>query len=166
VPEDRKRQGYVAGMSIVDNIALPRSDRWLIDRKADRDAADAAIATLGIKAGGADAAIETLSGGNAQKVVIGKWLGDDTRVLLLDEPTAGIDIGARIEIMHLVRDLADRGMAIVLVSSDFAELIAMSDRLLVMRDGAVAATADPTTTSEIDLTMMAGGSAVAAAGAA
>jgi ribose transport system ATP-binding protein len=165
VPEDRKRQGYVAGMSIVDNIALPRADHWLIDRNADRAAADAAIARLAIKADGADAAIETLSGGNAQKVVIGKWLRDDTRVLLLDEPTAGIDIGARIEIMHLVRDLADRGMAIVLISSDFAELIAMSDRLLVMRDGAVVATADPATTSEIDLTMMAGGSAVAAGAA-
>ncbi|NKJ44130.1 ribose transport system ATP-binding protein [Novosphingobium sp. SG720] len=158
VPEDRKRQGFVAGFSIADNIALPGTG-WRIDRAAERQRADHAIATLGIKADDAQRPVGTLSGGNAQKVVLAKWLTPQTRVLLLDEPTAGIDIGARIDILEQVRRLADQGLAVVLVSSDFAELLALSDRILVMRDGAVVACADPARTSEIDLTLLASGSA-------
>jgi len=163
VPEDRKRQGFIADFSIADNIALPRRG-WLIDRAAERREAEAAIATLGIRADDAARPVGTLSGGNAQKVVLAKWLNANTRVLLLDEPTAGIDIGARVDILEQVRRLADDGLAIVLVSSDFAELLALSDRILVMRDGAVVASVDPARTSEIDLTLLASGSAPASDG--
>jgi len=163
VPEDRKRQGFIADFSIADNIALPRRG-WLIDRAAERREAEAAIATLGIRADDAARPVGTLSGGNAQKVVLAKWLNANTRVLLLDEPTAGIDIGARVDILEQVRRRADDGLAIVLVSSDFAELLALSDRILVMRDGAVVASVDPARTSEIDLTLLASGSAPASDG--
>lgn len=163
VPEDRKRQGFVAGFSVAENIALPRRG-WLIDHATERQQAEAAIAALAIKTEDAQRPVGTLSGGNAQKVVLAKWLTDQTRVLLLDEPTAGIDIGARVDILEQVRRLADEGLAIVLVSSDFAELLALSDRILVLREGAVVADVDPATSSEIDLTLLASGSAPACDG--
>lgn len=163
VPEDRKRQGFVAGFCVADNIALPRRG-WLIDPAAERQQAEAAIAALAIKTDDAQRPVGTLSGGNAQKVVLAKWLTDQTRVLLLDEPTAGIDIGARVDILEQVRRLAEEGLAVVLVSSDFAELLALSDRILVLREGAVVAEVDPASSSEIDLTLLASGSAPAGDG--
>ena len=161
VPEDRKRQGYVGASSIADTIALTdRSGGLLTDRRRDRAAADAAIAELGIKADGAHVAVDTLSGGNAQKVVIAKWLSPAVRVLLLDEPTAGVDVGARADILRLVRRIADDDRAVMLVSSEFAELLALSDRILVMKDGAIVAEVDPEDLLETDLTLLAGGTAV------
>lgn len=170
VPEDRAGQGYVPQLTLAQNIALPALGRrghhtHLIDEAAERAAATAAIERLAIRAPGPDALVNELSGGNAQKVVIAKWLTPDTRVLLLDEPTAGIDIGARTEILRLVRKLADDGLPVILVSSEFAELLAIADRILVMRDGAVVGEADPEKTSEADLTIMAGGSIKQQAGA-
>lgn len=90
-------------------------------------------------------------------MVIAKWLSPDTRVLLLDEPTAGIDIGARTDILRLLRTLADEGLAMLLVSSEFAELLAVADRILVLRDGQVVGEVDPHTGSEADLILMTGG---------
>ena len=160
VPEDRARQGFVAQMTIAENIALPRRGK-VIDHAAEDAAARAAISRLAIKAGGPEALVGELSGGNAQKVVIAKWLVPGTRVLLLDEPTAGIDIGARTDILGLIRTLADEGLAVVLVSSEFGELLAISDRILVMRDGAVVREiADPANLDEAALIQLAGGSQV------
>jgi ribose transport system ATP-binding protein len=157
VPEDRARQGFVPGMTIAENIALPQH-RFRLDRAAEGAAASAAITRLGIKAAGPDALVSELSGGNAQKVVLAKWLTPATRVLLLDEPTAGIDIGARTDILRLVRSLADQGLAVLLVSSEFEELLALSDRILVLRDGAVVAEiADPADLDEAALILLASG---------
>ncbi len=159
VPEDRAAQGYIPALTLAENIALPRAAGILLDDAADTAAAQAAIERLAIKAPGPDALPGELSGGNAQKVVIAKWLSPDTRVLLLDEPTAGIDIGARTDILRLIRTLADEGLPVILVSSEFEELLAVCDRLLVLRDGAVVGEADPATRTESDLILMAGGSA-------
>jgi len=156
VPEDRAAQGFVPGMTIAENLALPRTGT-LIARAAEDAAARAAIDRLAIKAPGPDALVSELSGGNAQKVVIAKWLTPETRVLLLDEPTAGIDIGARTDILRLIRALADDGLAVVLVSSEFEELIAVADRILVMRDGAVVAEVDPAAIDEAGLIQLASG---------
>jgi ribose transport system ATP-binding protein len=157
VPEDRAAQGFIPGMTIAENIALPH-DGWLIASGRERLAAQAAIDDLAIKARDGDALVGELSGGNAQKVVIAKWLTPRTRVLLLDEPTAGIDVGARTDILRLIRRLADQGLAVLLVSSEFEELLAVADRLLVMRDGAIIAAADPAATDEAGLIQLASGS--------
>ena len=143
-------------MTIAENIALPRTG-FAIASTREHAAADAAIERLAIKASGPDALVGELSGGNAQKVVIAKWLTPDTRVLLLDEPTAGIDIGARTDILRLIRGLADEGLAVVLVSSEFEELLGVADRILVMRDGAVVAEADPAAIDEAGLIQLASG---------
>jgi ribose transport system ATP-binding protein len=157
VPEDRARQGFVPTMTIAENIALPARG-LLIDHAAEASAACAAITRLAIKAEGPDALVSELSGGNAQKVVLARWLTPATRVLLLDEPTAGIDIGARIDILRTVRALADDGLAVMLVSSEFEELLAIADRILVLRDGGIVAEiADPAALDEVDLIRLAGG---------
>ncbi len=156
VPEDRAAQGFISGMTIAENIALPH-DGWLIAPRREHDAAIAAIDDLAIKAPDADALVGELSGGNAQKVVIAKWLTPRTRVLLLDEPTAGIDIGARTDILRLIRRLADQGLAVLLISSEFEELLAVTDRILVLRDGAIVAEVDPATIDEAGLIQLASG---------
>jgi ribose transport system ATP-binding protein len=157
VPEDRAAQGYVPGLTLAENIALPRASGLLLDRTRDHAEAEAAIARLGIKAPGADALPAELSGGNAQKMVIAKWLVPATRVLLLDEPTAGIDVGARTDILRLIRECADEGLPVILVSSEFEELLAVCDRILVLRDGSIVGEADPRSSDEADLILMAGG---------
>jgi ribose transport system ATP-binding protein len=156
VPEDRAAQGFIPGMTIAENIALPHNG-WLIAPRRERAMATAAIDDLAIKAPDAEALVGELSGGNAQKVVIAKWLSPRTRVLLLDEPTAGIDIGARTDILRLIRRLADQGLAVLLVSSEFEELLAVTDRILVLRDGAIVAQVDPATTDEAGLIQLASG---------
>ncbi|MBB4099076.1 sugar ABC transporter ATP-binding protein [Sphingomonas kyeonggiensis] len=156
VPEDRATQGFVAGMSVAENIALPRTGLFQSPVQ-EHEAALAAIERLAIKVQGPDAPVGELSGGNAQKVVIAKWLTPDTRLLLLDEPTAGIDIGARTDILRLIRGLADEGLPVLLVSSEFEELIGVCDRILVMRDGLVIAEVDPETTDEAALIQRASG---------
>ncbi|WP_420144521.1 sugar ABC transporter ATP-binding protein [Sphingobium sp.] len=161
VPEDRAKQGYVPLLSLADNIALGDDLGMMQAPGRERAEAEAAIARLAIKTPGPDALPTQLSGGNAQKVVIAKWLKDRTRLLMLDEPTAGIDIGARTDILRLVRQLADDGLPVLLVSSEFEELIAICDRILVMRDGAVVAQVDPAAISETDLILAAGGSRAA-----
>lgn len=170
VPEDRAGQGFVPQMDIARNVGLgvmAQSGAGVrrVDAKDERRCAENAIRRLGIKTPGPHALVTELSGGNAQKVVVAKWLTDRTRVLLLDEPTAGIDIGARTDILLLVRGLADEGLPVILVSSEFEELLAICDRILVMRDGRVIGEADPNETSETDLTLMAGGGDRAPAGA-
>ncbi len=139
VTEDRKAKGLHLEASITDNIALPligRLSRFGIRMlQSEADVAQHAVRTLGIRCGGIGQLVGTLSGGNQQKVVIGKWLAARPRVLLLDEPARGIDVGAKREIYELIFALAKEGLAIVVVSSELPELILLSDRILVMADG-------------------------------
>ena len=139
IPEDRRRQGFIADHSVASNICLPVLDRlsrysWVRRAAAGQLAADL-IKRLRVKTASADAEVRTLSGGNAQKVVIAKWLATEPEVLVLDEPTAGIDIGSKAEIVALIRDLASQGKAVLILSSELSELLAASDRIVVMADG-------------------------------
>ena len=138
VTEDRKRDGLVLEAGVGFNLALPVIERLaavFVSRRAEKDLAERQIASLGIRTRGPRQAAGTLSGGNQQKVVLGKWLETRPRVLLLDEPTRGIDVGAKAEIYRLIDDLKERGIAVVLASSELPELMALSDRILVLREG-------------------------------
>ena len=141
VPENRRTQGLVLSHSIVDNFILPnlqRFRRWLwVNLPAALVSVRESIDALSIKTDHPFKTVGLLSGGNQQKVVLGKWLTRAPRILLLDEPTIGVDIGAKSDIVQLVRQLASQGTAILVVSSEFEELLAMSDRLVVLRDGRV-----------------------------
>ena len=160
VPEDRMGQGLVPGFEIWRNMTLPNLEgvswRGLLPVRA-REAARAqeGIAALGIKAQSADELVTELSGGNAQKVTIAKWMFGSTRIFLLDEPTAGIDVGAKADVLALIRRLAGAGAGIILVSSEFEELLAVSDRILVMRQGRIVAERNHRETSEHDLILLA-----------
>ena len=139
VPENRRTQGLVLSQSVLDNFVLPNLgifQRWgAVQLPSAMKAAHEFIRSLNIKADHLRKTVGLLSGGNQQKVVLAKWLARAPRVLLLDEPTIGVDIGAKSDIVQLVRKLAANGSAILVVSSEFEELLAMSDRLLVLRDG-------------------------------
>jgi ribose transport system ATP-binding protein len=139
VPEDRARQGIIPAHSVATNMSLailPRIiKRGMVDGAKVRSVADEQIRRLSVKTASRDHAVSTLSGGNQQKVVIGKWLATDPDILVLDEPTAGIDIGSKSEIIRLVRDLASQGKGVVVISSELSELLAACDRIVVMADG-------------------------------
>jgi ribose transport system ATP-binding protein len=141
VPEDRRRCGVIAPMSVRENVTLPalRSyARWgLVARRAEAGATRRVMADLTVKAPSLEAPVATLSGGNQQKVVLGKWLALTPRVIVFDEPTQGVDVGAKAEIHRLIRGLADRGAAVVMISSDMDEIVAESDRVAVMHDGRI-----------------------------
>ena len=142
VPEDRRALGLVGTASVADNIGLvtpPGTRRFgLLRRGRLREFARRAVETLRIKTRSLDAPVWTLSGGNQQKCVLGRWVGPEARVLLLDEPTRGVDVGAKAEIHRHLRELARRGLAILVASSEMPELLALSDRILVMRQGRLA----------------------------
>ncbi len=139
IPEDRLRQGVVLEHSVADNIALSVlgriSKRGWISKQKFGDLASEKIKSLKVKTASAAAAVRTLSGGNQQKVVLAKWLASNPRIVIFDEPTAGIDIGSKSEIIQLIRELAREGKAIVVISSELNELLAACDRILVMSDG-------------------------------
>jgi ribose transport system ATP-binding protein len=139
VPEARATQGIIPAHSVATNMVLSILDRisrhGVVDRAKAKTLTDQMIQRLKIKTASRDNAVSTLSGGNQQKVVIGKWLATDPEILVLDEPTAGIDIGSKAEIIRLVRDLAAQGKGIVMISSELSELLTACDRILVMADG-------------------------------
>ncbi|CDX35843.1 fused methyl-galactoside transporter subunits of ABC superfamily: ATP-binding components [Mesorhizobium plurifarium] len=141
VPEDRLRQGVIAEHSVASNIALASLDRLsrngFMSNSKMREQSDSQIGRLRIKTASRDAAVRTLSGGNQQKVVIGKWLATEPDILVLDEPTSGIDIGSKSEIIMLVRELAKSGKAIIMISSELSEMLTACDRILVIADGRV-----------------------------
>ncbi len=141
VPEDRKTEGLMLPMSIGDNLLAASFDKvskgLFIDRGLENAAVNQGIQKLQIKLGGVDDAVATLSGGNQQKVVIAKWLITDPDIILLNDPTRGIDVGTKQEIYKLIRDLAESGKAILFYSTDYAELIGCCDRTAVMYDGAI-----------------------------
>jgi ribose transport system ATP-binding protein len=162
VPEDRMRQGLIPGWEIWRNITLTDlpsySWRRLFPRlSAEMSRADEAVRTLSIQPPSSRTLVDELSGGNAQKAVFAKWLTGSVRVLLLDEPTAGIDIGAKRDIQRLIRELAERGTAVIIVDSEFGELLAVADRVLVVRHGAVVAERMAGDTSEPELVALASG---------
>jgi rhamnose transport system ATP-binding protein len=143
VPEDRHQDGLILDFTIASNVTLPILPR-LFPRLFTRDSTERAVADryakqFNVKSGGVDEAVSALSGGNQQKVVLAKWLATNPRVLILDEPTRGIDIGAKVEVHRLIAELAAGGLGIVLISSDLPEVLAMSDRILVMHEGAITA---------------------------
>ena len=146
VPEDRGLQGLVRPMTIGQNIsmaALGSIARGIfIDRHKEAERARASITQLGIRARGPEQVVGNLSGGNQQKVVLGKWLETAPRILIMDEPTRGIDVGAKSEIHALMGRLAREGMAILMISSELPEVLGMSDRVIVMHGGRLVATID------------------------
>jgi ribose transport system ATP-binding protein len=143
LPEDRKQQGLVLPLSVEHNIALSHLGRLsragVIDRARERREADDAIAKLRIRTPGPEQRVVNLSGGNQQKVVLAKWLAAGADIFIFDEPTRGIDVGARQEIYVLMNRLVEQGAGVIMISSDLSELLGMSDRILVMRGGAVQA---------------------------
>jgi ABC-type sugar transport system ATPase subunit len=147
VPEDRKLQGLILEMSLRRNLslaALPRlATAGIVRGREERRLASEAVARLGIVASGLEQEVRDLSGGNQQKVVIARWLATRPRLLILDEPTRGIDIAAKREVHALIRRLAVDGMGVLLISSELEEVLGLSDRLLVLREGRLAGEFDP-----------------------
>jgi len=141
VPEDRKTEGLMLPMSIAENLVIASLDDLssgpFVDDAKVSDAVKSAIARLQIKIGSSDDAVSTLSGGNQQKVVIAKWLMTKPGIILLNDPTRGIDVGTKQEIYRLLRELADEGAAILFYSTDYDELIGSCDRVAILYDGRV-----------------------------
>jgi ribose transport system ATP-binding protein len=144
VPEDRRIAGLVVDFSVRENVTLPALGRYarhgLVSMAKERVGASAICDQLHIKASSIEIKTANLSGGNQQKVVLAKWLALGPKVLIVDEPTRGIDVGAKAEIYSLLRDLAQAGTAIVMISSDMEEILNMSDRVAVMHEGAITGT--------------------------
>jgi ribose transport system ATP-binding protein len=144
IPEDRKTEGLMLPMAVRDNLSFAALDRLsrggIINRAAERRAVDEMIKLLAIRTDGVDVPVGSLSGGNQQKVVIAKWLMVTPRIILLNDPTRGIDVGTKQELYQLLRRLADSGAAIIFYSTDYDELIGCCNRVLVLYDGAVRCT--------------------------
>ena len=142
IPEDRKRSGLILEDTIRDNISLPDlsayASAFLVSTARENENAERQRKALRVKAPTCDTIVATLSGGNQQKVVLAKWLSMKPRVVIFDEPTRGIDVGSKAEIYALMRTLADRGVAILMISSDMEEVIGVSDRMAVMHEGRIA----------------------------
>jgi ribose transport system ATP-binding protein len=144
VSEDRKIDGIVPDMSIRENMTLallPKLKKaGIVDRARQDEIVTRYIRALGVKCASPDQPIKELSGGNQQKVLLARWLATDPRVLIVDEPTRGIDIGAKSEILKLLRSLADEGLSVLMISSELEELLAAADRVTVLSDGTSVAT--------------------------
>lgn len=142
LPEDRRRHGVVAEMAVAENVSLASlksvAHNGLIDRRLERAQAQRYVDQLRIRTGSVDVDVASLSGGNQQKVALARWLATRASVLILDEPTQGVDVGSKSEIHLLMQELASRGLAILMISSELPEILGMSDRIAVMRNGAIA----------------------------
>ena len=142
IPESRQTQGLVLKKTVRDNILLPQLSKYtnflgILNREKMHDAADQWIQMLDVRPKDANNRVSQLSGGNQQKVVLAKWIATHARVLIVDEPTNGVDIGAKDEIHKILRDIADQGTAVIMISSELPEIIACSDRIMVMRRGRI-----------------------------
>ena len=156
------RTGFIPLLSINRNTALTnydliRKSGGAISKKEELQMCLNAIEAVDIRPKDPDKAVGLLSGGNQQKVVLGKWLMRDLKLLIVDEPTAGIDVGAKDEIYHILRELADRGVMVILVSSDLQELLRVSDRILVMRKGRIVKEFAEGTVTQADILAAASG---------
>ncbi|HXI73771.1 MAG TPA: sugar ABC transporter ATP-binding protein [Verrucomicrobiae bacterium] len=167
VPEDRRGEGLVTGMTVRENTTLPSLEKYstfhLISRERERKVTNEQIASLKIKTPGSEALVVNLSGGNQQKVVLGKWLSMSPKVMILDEPTRGIDVGAKAEIYRLMRELAERGGVILMISSDMEEVLNVSDRVAVMHEGRITGVLDRAHCNEENVMNLAVGKTIAAA---
>jgi rhamnose transport system ATP-binding protein len=141
VPEDRRRHGVILELSVASNTTLAilsQISRWgLIDRTAENTLAESFVKQMGTKTASIQSPVGTLSGGNQQKVALSRWLATKPKVLILDEPTQGVDVGAKSEIHRLMGDLAKQGLAIIMISSELPEVLGMSDRIIVMHAGQI-----------------------------
>ena len=152
-PEDRKKDGLCTKLSVRDNLALPNLD-WIcnaigkVDTKKEKELVDKAISNLSIKLSTEEINAESLSGGNQQKVVIGKWLARNSRVVIFDEPTRGVDVGAKVEIYNLMNELKKNGTGVLFVSSELPEVMGISDRIIVMCDGRITGELTPEEATE------------------
>ena len=167
VPEDRRGEGLVTAMSVRENTTLPSlgsySTSGIISKARETVVAKEQITSLRIKTPGAESLVRNLSGGNQQKVAIGKWLAMGPKVLILDEPTRGIDVGAKAEIYKLVRTLANNGAVILIISSDMEEVLHLSDRIAVMHEGRITGVLDEADCNEQNVMQLAVGRSVASA---
>ena len=140
--EDRKELGLLLELSIRENASLANLEEisrfWCPDRRAERGLVDRLLGGLKLRAGSWEQPVSSLSGGNQQKVLLARWLATKAKVLMFDEPTKGVDVGAKAEIYKVIGDLAKQGLGIVVVSSYLPEVLGLADRVVVMREGAVA----------------------------
>ena len=159
VPEDRQHEGLVLPMTVGENISLavlPRlRRRGILRGERERGVVESQMRSLDIRAAGPHVATETLSGGNQQKLVLGKWLASDPKALILDEPTRGVDVGAKAQAHRLIRQLAARGIATVLISSELPELLSISDRILVMCEGRLVGQLNGSTATQAEILKLA-----------
>lgn len=143
ITEDRKGKGLILQMSVRENLTLPKSNQLatagFIDGKKENELVRSLVERLQIKAASAEMEVKALSGGNQQKVVFGKWLAMNPTILILDEPTRGVDVGAKKEIYEIMNELAAQGVAMIMVSSELPEILGMSDRIMVVHEGKVTA---------------------------
>jgi monosaccharide-transporting ATPase len=143
LPEDRRRQGSVPGMSVRENATLASIGKYrrgpFLRQRLERRSVAEMITRFRIKTSGMEHPMKELSGGNQQKVIVARWTDREPRILLFDEPTQGIDVGAKVEVMEIMRDLADAGCGVVFISSELDEVIQVADRVVVLREGAVRA---------------------------
>ncbi|MEI6156808.1 MAG: ATP-binding cassette domain-containing protein [Atribacterota bacterium] len=141
IPDDRRNEGLAVTQSVRKNLALPsldlRQTAGLVHEKEEKEVVEKMISTLDITVSSISTAVSHLSGGNQQRVVIAKWLPLHPRVLLFHEPTLGVDVGAKMGLYHLMRQFADEGVSILMVTSDMIELLRIPDRILVFYDGTV-----------------------------
>jgi rhamnose transport system ATP-binding protein len=159
LPEDRDGVGLIVASSIVGNVTLPIVDqlaRWgLVDDSAQRRVASDAVQTYDVRTTGIDQLVSDLSGGNRQKVAFAKWLSTKPKVMILDEPTHGIDVGSKAQVHRMIARLAEDGLAVLVISSDLPEVLAISDRILVVSEGEVVAELDPATADQASVMMAA-----------
>jgi len=148
ITEDRKAQGLALGQSVLDNALLVIRGVFPTRTRRARDRAPGVLSSLEVSFRGLDQEVEVLSGGNQQKVVLAKWLATEPGVVILDEPTRGIDVGAKVAVYTLMRELARSGVALLMISSELPEVIGMSDRILVMHDGRISAELEPGSSEE------------------
>ncbi len=162
VPEDRQRQGAIVTMSIAENITLPQIDSLstlgFLNPTKENALATSYAKKLEVKAAGLDYEVQTLSGGNQQKVVLAKWLASHPTLLILDEPTKGIDVATKSAVHQIISDLADQGLAIIMVSSELPEILGMTDTVVVMHEGRISETFNRKEYKEEDIMRAAMGS--------
>jgi ribose transport system ATP-binding protein len=163
VPEDRRGCGLVVDLNVRENISLPRLESYatakIINIKKETTAAVTACQSINIKTPSTEMRAANLSGGNQQKVVLARWLSFSPKVIIFDEPTRGIDVGAKAEIYDLIRKLADDGVSVIVISSEMEEVLGISDRIAVMHEGRITGVLDRSQFSEEAVMHLATGAA-------
>lgn len=161
ISEDRKKEGLILGLPLKPNVSLPSLDSrqflGFIKRQEEQEVVEALSESIDIRAASKRQEVQFLSGGNQQKVVLAKWLATNAKLLIFDEPTRGIDVGAKASIHQLIRDLATQGVGVMMISSELPEIIGMSDRVIVMHEGRVEAELDGDQMTEKDIMLAATG---------